>query len=254
MTMSKIIDLAEQFKAEAVNQIADVIPWLAFVPSAYFVGDASLTSLGVPPGVAVSIAVTIEGLGITLIDTTMEFYRWNLQRMRKEFKAPVVLAGSFVGVYLVATVGLTVVLKIVPDLSTFAPALFPLLALTGAAQLVLRAQHIQRMADKGKAYSKDKDGNEQKGAGAVQALASEPDKVSEPTSILAPILSAEQRRERLLALWAQGEGANFATLAPDFGVSRQTISNDFAVLAQRGKVRRNDGQGIEVIAVPEGDL
>jgi predicted HTH transcriptional regulator len=164
------------------------------------------------------------------------------------------LALSFVGVYLVATIGLTVVLKIVPNLSTYAPALFPLLALTGAAQLVLRAQHVQRMADKDKACSKEKDDREQETPAPFAPEEHIPVEIASiPAPILAPSLTAEQRRERLLALWAQGEGTSFATVAPDLGVSRQTISNDFAVLAQRGKVRRN-GKGIEVIAVPEGDL
>jgi hypothetical protein len=59
-------------------------------------------------------------------------------------------------------------------------------------------------------------------------------------------LTTEARRAQLLDQWRQGEAQVFAHVAPRYGVSRQTISNDFAALEAEGKVRRN-GHGIEVL-------
>lgn len=139
-------------EAEVIEFIAGKAPWLAPLPSAWFVGSASFELLRVPWWVAVSIALVVESLGLTLSHTLLTFYSWNQKRMRKEFKAPTWLAGLFVGVYFVTTVGLTVVLKIVPTLALYAPAIFPVLALTGTVQLVMLVQHERRMSD----YQADK--------------------------------------------------------------------------------------------------
>src|SRR3990167_2155792 len=60
--------------------------------------------------------------------------------------APFWLAGLLVAVYLVSTIGLTVVLAMDTELLRIAPAIFPILAVVGTVNIALRAQHKHRLA------------------------------------------------------------------------------------------------------------
>jgi hypothetical protein len=94
------------------------------------------------------------------------------------------------------------------------------------------------------------------GIGYAQSLLAgriEKDKETQTAAEVAPkapeapkTLTRHARQAQLLTLWRQDPGATQDELAQRFDVSRQTISGDFAALAQAGKVRRN-GSGVEVL-------
>ncbi|RPJ18856.1 MAG: helix-turn-helix domain-containing protein, partial [Planctomycetaceae bacterium] len=60
------------------------------------------------------------------------------------------------------------------------------------------------------------------------------------------VLSPDARRKTELALWAQKPMLTQADLALSLGVSRQTVSKDFAHMSTAGIVKRN-GNGVEVL-------
>ncbi len=93
---------------------------------------------------AIVVGAIIELLGITSVHTWLWLTDWNINKRKSDPEAQTVLAAFLGAIYLVATVGLTVVLEVFPYLATYAPAIFPILAVVGAVNLALIAQQQQR--------------------------------------------------------------------------------------------------------------
>lgn len=129
-----------------VKLVAKTAPWLAPFPSAYFVARASMEHLALPLAVAIVVAAIIETLGLSTVHTALWLSDWNGNKRKTDPGAPILLAVILGAVYVVATVGLTIVLEVVPSLATYAPALFPALAVVGAVNLALIAQQERREA------------------------------------------------------------------------------------------------------------
>lgn len=127
-----------------VQLIARISPWLAPLPSGYFVARASIASLDLPLVMAIVVGAIIELLGITSIHTWLWLADWNINKRKSDPESPAIFAVFLGVIYLAATVGLTVVLEVVPFLATYAPAIFPILAVVGAVNLALIAQQQQR--------------------------------------------------------------------------------------------------------------
>ncbi len=127
-----------------VKLIAKVSPWLAPLPSGYFVARASIAHLDLPAIVGISVGIIVEFLGISSVHTWLWLTDWNSTKRKSDRQAPTLLAASLGVIYLSATVGLTVVLEVMPALSTYAPVLFPALAIVGAVNLVLISQQEHR--------------------------------------------------------------------------------------------------------------
>jgi hypothetical protein len=125
--------------------IAAIGPWLTPIPSAALVAQATVEHLGWSRGLGWVTAAIIESLGITTVNTALTLWNYNQTRRKTDEAAPFLLAAALALVYLASTIGLTVLLDIVPDLARFAPALFPLLAMVGAVTLALRAGHKHRL-------------------------------------------------------------------------------------------------------------
>lgn len=128
----------------AVKMVAKLSPWLAPVPSAWFVARSSVAHLAVPLLVGLVVAAIVETLGIATVHTALWLSDWNAHKRKSDPSAPTPVAVALMGVYLAATVGLTVVLEVAPGLATYAPAMFPALAVVGAVNLVLIAQQERR--------------------------------------------------------------------------------------------------------------
>jgi hypothetical protein len=60
------------------------------------------------------------------------------------------------------------------------------------------------------------------------------------------VLSPEERRAQALALWSQDPMLTQESMAQALGVSRQTVSRDFAHMSADGIVKKN-GNGVEVL-------
>lgn len=131
---------------DIVKLIAKTAPWLAPFPSAFFVARASMEHLALPLFVAAAIAATIETLGLSTVHTALWLSEWNASKRKSDPSAPVILAVALGAVYVMATVGLTIFLEVMPSLATYAPALFPALAVVGAVNLALVAQQERREA------------------------------------------------------------------------------------------------------------
>jgi hypothetical protein len=69
---------------------------------------------------------------------------WNNSKRKTDPLAPVGVGVMLGLVYLITTIGLTVILEVRPNLSTYAPALFPVLAVVGAINLALISQQEHR--------------------------------------------------------------------------------------------------------------
>ena len=90
----------------AVKLVAKTAPWLAPVPSAYFVARSGMAHLALPLPVAIVVAAIIETLGLATVHTALWAYNWNETKRQSDPAAPFGLAVALGGVYVVATLGL----------------------------------------------------------------------------------------------------------------------------------------------------
>jgi len=114
-------------------------PWLVALAPAWFVYDSLTTTLNVPMPVAIPIAAGVELTGVAAFDTWLALLAWNRKKRKIDPDAPVKLALLPVGVYLVAGIILTAVLKQDPVL-----ALFFVLAAAGYATIAIQADQSRR--------------------------------------------------------------------------------------------------------------
>lgn len=131
-------------KINIVKSIANLAPWLAPIPSCFFVARSSIIHMELPVIMGIIIGLLIETLGFSTVHLYLMLLKWNLEKRKTDPKAPENLGLALVIFYLVITISLTVMLEIYPQLSTYAPAIFPLVALIGVFILALIVQHEQR--------------------------------------------------------------------------------------------------------------
>lgn len=140
-----------------IDFVAKLSPWLAPLPSAFFVFDATQKHLHTGEGLSWVIAVVIETLGLTTTHTALGMHGWNrTYRDNPEKQAPFGLAVLLAGAYVIATLSLIGVLEIRPDWQHYAPAMFPLLAVVGAVNLALRSHHNQRIRDEHERFNSER--------------------------------------------------------------------------------------------------
>jgi len=131
---------------------ASIGPWLAPLPSAFFVYRSGMLHLGMTQAIALVAAAVIELLGLASTSITLTLYEYNQTKRKSDPVAPTWLAFGLVMVYFVTTILLAVVLDAIPSLAQFAPAIFPLLSLAGVGVLALRIDQRRRLdeIEKGK--------------------------------------------------------------------------------------------------------
>ena len=142
-------------ETSAVRIVARIAPWLAPVPSGYFIARSSyvhLLSSDVPYlaiPVAIIIGLIMEMLGVASIHTLQDLNRWNRQpNVQKGVghweKAPTGAAQIAVATYFFAAFMLLFVLETVAVAARVAPFLFPLVAIAGAIVWSVSNQHQER--------------------------------------------------------------------------------------------------------------
>ena len=141
-------------ETSVVRLVAKTAPWLAPLPSAYFVARSSYAHLlandwaYLAYPVAVVIGLVLELLGIASVHTILDLMRWNryghVAKSDGWERAPVGWAWVAAIAYLVAVVLLLVVLEAAPKAAPFAPVLFPFVAVAGAILLGVIGQHDDR--------------------------------------------------------------------------------------------------------------
>ena len=240
----------------AIRIVAKLSPWLAPLPSAYFVARSAMVHLALPLSVALVVAAIVETLGLATVHTALWAYDWNTHKRRTDPRAPLGLAMSLGAVYAVATLGLIVFLEVWPILATYAHALFPALAVVGALNLAMLSRQEQReavvKADKAERKARRQAGRLAAHPTSPLQLSGEPSRTAVlNTSLDVARLTRRAKRDArmkaLLTFYASNPDAGPTEASRAIGVSRQTVYNYLAELEASGRISRNDGQAIEVL-------
>jgi len=111
------------------------------------VARATIRHLDLPQVAAWVVAVTIEGIGIISMAMMFSVYQFNQERRKTDPPISYHLPAGLIIAYLLLTLGLAVIVDIVPALAFYLPAFFPPLALTGfgARSLGVLVANRQRM-------------------------------------------------------------------------------------------------------------
>ncbi len=245
-----------------VRIVAKLSPWLAPFPSAFFVARSSMIHLTVPLPVAVIMAAIVESLGVTTVHSALWFWDWNQTKRKTDPTAPVALALAALAVYFVTTLFLVVFLEVWPSLSVYAPALFPVVAMVGAANIASIAHQERREAAVRMERAEAKAERDRKRSQTATSRSSE--RPSEPVIVgqirdsdrsVADSLTAansarrsgkEQALTALLTFYSANPGASYRLAAEAVNRSKPWVVAAVAELEAAGKVRRN-GRGVEVV-------
>jgi hypothetical protein len=240
----------------AVKIVAKLSPWLAPLPSAYFVARSAMIHLALPLPVAVVIAAIIETLGLATVHTALWAHDWNAHKRKTDPRAPIGLAILLGSVYVAATLGLVVFLEVWPALALYAPALFPALAVVGALNLAMISRQEQReaaiMAEKAERQAARQARRQTVRQTAAVQVSSQ---LSNTAVLNASLDAARQTRKAkrdariaaLVTFYRSHPDAGPTEAGRAIGVSRQTVYTYLAELEAGGRIARNDGRGIEVL-------
>lgn len=149
--MDWITDILSDIEKVAVDVIAVFAPWLGPVPSAYLVGRACINYLDWHWSIALIAAIAVESIGVVSVVLALRLHEWNEAKNKTDPAAPFWLTAVTVSIYFVITIGLTVLLDVIPELARYAPAVFPLLAAVGAVNIAVKnGQQRREEAKQGK--------------------------------------------------------------------------------------------------------
>ncbi|MFC2030138.1 hypothetical protein ACFLWA_05355 [Chloroflexota bacterium] len=238
-----------------VKLVAKLAPWLAPFPSAYFVARSGMVHLALPLPVAIVVAAIIETLGLSTVHSALWLADWNASKRKTDPQAPVVVAMALGAVYLAATLGLVVFLEVWPGLATYAPALFPALAVVGGVNLALISQQEHReaavkteKAERKAVRRARRQADRQPTSRVTSNLTPKAAGFADPTAKARQAQSSNRhaRLDALLTFYLDNPNAGPTEASRVIGVSRQTIYNYLEELQATGRVTRNDGT-VEVL-------
>ena len=241
--MNQTPNLFKQFESSLTNIVAGVAPWIAPLPTAYLVGRATITHLAWPGWVGVISALIIESLGLASTSTALLLYEYNQEKRKSDPAAPFWLAAILVGIYFAVATGLTVLLDIWPTLAGYAPAIFPLLSLTGVTCLALRGDHRRRITAIQSAKM------ERKISRLARQTGYTPDNA--PRGGFGHVnqvrkLRKDERLLEMLRLYKSDPQMGATEMGQHIGVHRNTVYGYLDELEEAEKIRRN-GHGVEVL-------
>jgi hypothetical protein len=144
----RVKETLETIENSAIDVIAVFAPWLGPVPSAYLVWRACINYLHWAAWVAWVAAIAVESIGVVSVVQALRLYDWNQTRTQKDAEAPFNLSVALVAIYFIVTIGLTVLLDVLPDLARYAPAIFPFLAAVGAVNIAIKNGQRRREAER----------------------------------------------------------------------------------------------------------
>jgi hypothetical protein len=246
----------DNLEKNAIKIVARLSPWLAPLPSAYFVGRSAMIHLDLPLSIALIVAAIIETLGLATVHTALWAHDWNAHKRKTDPGAPLGLAIALGGVYVAATVGLLVFLEMWPFLAVYAPAIFPALAVVGALNLAMISRQEQREAAVRAEKAERKAARQMSRQGGSQPALAQPSGKASKTAVLYASLDVarqtrkarrDARLDTLLAYYAASPDAGPTEAGRAIGVSRQTVYAYLAELEAAGRIARNNGQGVEVL-------
>jgi biotin operon repressor len=247
-------EIFSEVESNLTDGIAAFGPWITPIPSAALVANATVQHLHWSTELGWVTAAIIESLGLTTVSTALVLWEYNAVRRKTAPSAPFPLAAALVVIYLVSTIGLTVLLDILPELARFAPALFPLLALVGAVNLALRAGHRRRLNSLAQERAERKAERQITSQMAVKIDNQPMSNTSSSSGIsddayqrmrAAKKAKQDSRLDSLLTLLTDNPQIGVTDISRVLNVSRQTVYTDLEQLEKTGRIRRN-GQGFEM--------
>lgn len=195
-------------------------------------------SLGWPLAVAILAGLVVEFLGLAATNTALSLWNYNRSKRKTDPAAPFILAAVVVAAYTLAAVVLTVLLDVLPELQTWAAAIFPGLSLCAALTIALRGDHKHRLST----IQADK--------AAKRAERQEARKVTtvkrKGETVKAGRKVSTVKIDGLLDIYKGDPLTTPTQAARALELSRQTIYTYLDNLEQTGRIRRN-GHGVEVI-------
>lgn len=205
----------EKFEDAAIDVISVFGPWLGPIPSAYLVYRATVSHLGWIWPVALAAAIAVESIGVVSVVLALRLYEWNDTKRKSDPAAPFALSVALVVVYFIVTIGLTVVLDVYPELSRFAPAIFPLLAAVGAVNIAIKNGQQRREATRATEKSNQKR-QPKKAMAQPRATPTQ----SKPLEV--DNLTDAQRR--VYDVYQRNPNATQNQVADELGITRQAVS------------------------------
>ena len=139
--------IVQELETTLVDTLAAVAPWLGPIAPAYLAYQAMVNVLMLPEWVAFVIAAVIELLGISTINTSVQFWNYNQTKRQSDPNAPFLLALSMAVFYLAVVLVVNVLLDDAEAIHKTAKFLLSALSPVAAVTLSLRAQHTRRMLD-----------------------------------------------------------------------------------------------------------
>lgn len=219
--MKNIADRLNEIEDLAVDVLAVFGPWFAPIPSAYLVGKAAHDHLMWHWLVAIIAAVAVESIGVVSVVLGLRLYEWNETKNKTDAAAPLPLALANVAVYFVVTIGLTVLLDVVPELSRFAPAIFPLLAAVGAVNIAVKNGQRRREAEKQQAKVDRQ---------RAKSTTSQPQVNRQPDNNLTTYPELTPAQRRIFDAYRETPGATQAEIAERLGVTKQAVSKQLKAM------------------------
>jgi hypothetical protein len=137
--------IVQELETTLVDTLASVAPWLGPIAPAYLAYKAMVGVLGLPVWVAFVIAAVIELLGISTINTAVQFWNYNQTKRQSDPRAPFWMAVIMAVFYLTVVLVVNVLLDNADLVQKTAKFLLSALSPVAAVTLSLRAQHTRRV-------------------------------------------------------------------------------------------------------------
>jgi hypothetical protein len=188
--------LTDTLERVLVGNIAASVPWLASTIPAWLAYNSMVNVLHIFEPVAFIGGLTVEGLGISTVNTAVKFWQHNRERSlaasrqsrRKTRKssaplevrglAPINLAIGMAAFYFTLVILLNVVLDPADFLHKFGNAMLSLLSPVGAVTIALNAEFAQLLSQAEQKRKERKDKSSEKVAGKLPKNGLDAEKVS----------------------------------------------------------------------------
>lgn len=216
---------------------------LAPLPTAYLIGVSVNKHLAWPGPIALITALIVEGIGFGAVYEVTLFREYNQTKRKTDPDAPTHYALGLVAAYVVSVLVLTIVLDVLPQASTVAPAIFPFLSLIGMAITALRNDHESRL----QAIAEEKAERKEKRQEALRTAGKDETPVTQPPQEPAtPEPQALDTQAKILAYYRKHPQGSQTQAGKAAGVSRQRVGQYLKGWEQEGLVHVN-GNGVEVL-------
>jgi len=251
--------------------VSMITPWVAPIPSAFFVARSAMSHLGAPLAIAVILASAIELLGLTSVHTWLRLSTWNLNKRKSDPKAPTHLAVLLTVLYFGMTLGMITVMEVIPGISHFMPAITPFLTVIGALNLALLAQQNQlestvrleretRKTERSKKREERSVNGQQEEGQNVQASTNQgrkvrsiPETKGEEQGQFVQKLTSEEALTALVTFFEQNPTGSYSAAGRAAGRSKSWVVWALNELEASGRITKGGGKGISIrdINTPE---